>query len=492
MYTAIGFLVSAVLFMIALPFYVMESSERGGTAILFGLAAVPFVLSLVFGMLFRKALARGEVGKTFRKVYGIVLALVGAGVGGYLAFVLSSEFSHRMKMDFFRGYVKQHQEAADALQSQMEAARSKGNLALARDLEVAFMQETREAEETRRIIRATEALFPRYRAMIVVSALLGLAALAGGVYLAFFSRAPVAAPQPQVAVPQLNVGAPATLMPGPGSASDQVGVAESTRAQKLVRPIRSLALVGAGVLLIMGDFVLPWATWKNLYGQKRNGFSVSVDHKNDPFCVASGEGSTGGFDVVGITYQKRGDSGTTRKVLVEYSSLGTNGEHYVRAVGGKDGGSDPPTVTLIGHLAGVELRGEEEVERIAVRSPKGGFHNVSDSPALPALVQLSYLLMLLAAIPSRIWLVSIMALPAIACGFYPIVAMSRFVSAAAKLRDYDLILEPALGVGPYVMLLASVLGIVGVALVWLEPARRIRSPAAAAGTPQLSGQGIIA
>ncbi len=112
----------------------------------------------------------------------------------------------------------------------------------------------------------------------------------------------------------------------------------------------------------------------------------------------------------------------------------------------------------------------------------GGARKVRNAPdvgtsPIAFSVFLAILLLLLAAFLRGKVVVSLLVLPALACGLYPWVVLRDFVANTSKLKLSGIVLDPAIGSGTYVMLAGGLLAVAGGIAAWFEPARAATPPA---------------
>ena len=185
----------------------------------------------------------------------------------------------------------------------------------------------------------------------------------------------------------------------------------------MTRTYRLILLTGAGILIIAGTF-LPWVRWNNIWkGQDPanptvgGGRSYQMGHENDPVYFWNGMGTTGGFDVKAVTYHEG----------VETSRLSATTD-------------DLPKELMIFLV------------------PAG-------------------LLSLVAAFLRRKWLVSLLCAPTVAATASVLLAAFPFISDSRRLeasKGFES-LDPALGIGMFVLLMGTMLALAGGVLVWREP-----------------------
>ena len=173
------------------------------------------------------------------------------------------------------------------------------------------------------------------------------------------------------------------------------------------RPVRVALSLLSGVLLLIGPF-LPWVSWNNLLGKAGGEWSVTPGHDKDARIVLSGFRATGTFAV-----------------------------HIGMAVNGR--------VT----------------KDITVESPQ-------PRAALGCIPLACGLLVCAAAIGQSKPLDFVRAALVALCGLYPIGWLLPFVVKASKLSP-DIVVNPSLGVGTYLMLLSAVLALVIAVAGWREP-----------------------
>lgn len=289
----------------------------------------------------------------------------------------------------------------------------------------------------------------------------------------------------------------------------------------MIRWIRRLALIGAGVMLFLGAVLLPWATWNNL-SSRQGAYQVNETAlellrargepaeviaalrplKDTPFVDAQSsrqavEGILGGRaprdpKLFSETIRDRSegffDTGTTKDRPTSFANASeasgdykyscfvyrNKGDGRLLAIAG-----DPQLRNVAGEATAIEtaLRAEYEfVESGTIRSPywQGSRKLRDDDPTSSPVFFLTMLAILFLALAvflrSKI-LATILTFPALACGIYPLVALRDFVADASKLKLSGIVLDPAIGTGTYVMLAGGVLAAIGGLLVWLEPAR---------------------
>ena len=300
----------------------------------------------------------------------------------------------------------------------------------------------------------------------------------------------------------------------------------------MIRWIRRLTLLGACAALIVGGTLFPWATWINL-DYRDYPFQVSetalemmrlddvprnviaallplerehfADRESSKQAISRALGKVpGGYqdeDRVLSYCRNRSEGCWSEKKpkdqpICSINAYNANGDFnyhlflYRHRTNGNLLGiaGDPDVIPIIkqGTKFAIDQVEYEVIESRGVRSPfyrsvAGKVRN-SDTgsggiPLFPWIVLAILLLVVTMFLRSKV-LTTLLVLPALVCGIYPLWALRHFVDDASLLKTCGIVLEPAIGVGSYIMLAGGVLAAIGGIIVWFEPAPAPRTPAA--------------
>jgi hypothetical protein len=286
-------------------------------------------------------------------------------------------------------------------------------------------------------------------------------------------------------------------------------------------------LVGAGVALFLGALILPWAAWNNLSDRqgsyhvnetalemlwatgepkdviiallplkdarfpdahsarravegalggrmpqnpqifwdrtirdRSEGFFAVQPTKDQPICFANAFEASGDYKYSCSVFRNKADG----------KLLAIAGDPQLRNV------AEEVNTFTVARRAEYEL-----VESATIRSPYwNGSRKLRDDPLTSSpiffVTMLAILLLMIAAFLRSKITVTILTLPALACGIYPLVALRDFVADASKLNLSGIVLDPAIGTGTYVVLAGGLLAAIGGLVVWFEPARPSAHP----------------